>query len=337
MKFSLILLGVTAAVSAATQESPLEGRTTCSAHRYRRCCGTNPWKRTLEARTLCRNCFCQPPEQPQPHPPASTTPVQPPMTTTKAPEQPTTTTSESKTSSTSQTAPPQETGPGSCKATIGGSSGPCTDADGVKYTVNCGKDIAGGDFAAEPVPSFVDCFELCSAYEEECVGFSFLNGVCYLKSSQNGPLVDSAADVAQKVNPPSPRPTTTTTRAAATTTTNPTAIPTGACRELGSNFGAYTVECGTDYPGGHLSNAPSPDFVGCVAQCDKLPGCLGSSFNGENGPGVCFFKDKKTRAQPNPHVDSAFRLRCKSVAKSLSLSRFPAAPTRAKWTWHCCA
>ncbi|GIZ42898.1 hypothetical protein CKM354_000614600 [Cercospora kikuchii] len=220
MKFSLILLGVTAVASAAVQEFPLEGR--------------------------------------------------------------------------------------SCKETIGGSSGPYTDADGVKYTVNCGKDILGGDFAAEPVPSFVDCFDLCSsAYDAECVGFSYLNGVCYLKSSQKGPLVDSPADVAQKVNPPNPKPTTTTSRAAATTT--PTAIPTGACRALPSSFDAYTVECAADYPGGDLSNSPSPDFAGCAAQCDKLPGCLGFSFNGGNGHGVCFFKDNKTRAQPNPHVDSAFR------------------------------
>ena len=303
MKFSLILLGVTAVVSAAVQESPLEGRNSCSAHRYRKCCGTNPWKRTLEARTSCRYCNCLPPPQPQPqpqpHPPATTTPVHPPTTTTKAPEHP-------NPSTTSKVAPPQETGPGSCKDTIGGSSGSYTDADGVKYTVNCGKDIPGGDFAAEPVPSFVDCFELCSsAYDAECVGFSYLNGVCYLKSSQKGPLVDSPADVAQKVNPPKPKPTTTTSRAAATTT--PTAIPTGACRALPSTFGAYTVECATDYPGGDLSNSPSPDFAGCAAQCDKLPGCLGFSFNGGNDHGVCFFKDNKTRAQPNPHVDSAFR------------------------------
>lgn len=327
MRLQLILLGAVAAASASFAESRLEERTICTSHLYNLCCGTSNWgwKRSLEARTLCRWCNCpapqpqpqpqpepQPQPQPEPQPQPTSKPVEPPVSTSKASET-TPTSSETKkpepTTSTVAPSPPQESGPGSCKATVNGPNASYTDANGVEYKVNCGRDIAGGDFAARPAPNFVGCFDLCSK-SDECVGFSWLSGTCYLKSSQNGPLVPSPADVAQKVNFTPPKPTTTaqpTTTTAAPT--GPTTIPTGACKAIGNgaSLGAYTVECGVDYPGGDLSNAPSPSFAGCAAQCGKLPGCLGFSFLGGTGSGVCYFKDNKTRASNSPNVDSAFR------------------------------
>ncbi|KAM3417108.1 hypothetical protein BST61_g8684 [Cercospora zeina] len=81
------------------------------------------------------------------------------------------------------------------------------------------------------------------------------------------------------------------------------------CQQLrtGTPTGGYTTECNTDRRGGDLSNEPASSFSACFPLCDALAECVGFSYIGGSGSGVCFFKSAIQPASDSDSVDSAFK------------------------------
>ncbi|EME43228.1 hypothetical protein DOTSEDRAFT_80702 [Dothistroma septosporum NZE10] len=231
-----------------------------------------------------------------------TTSVQRPTTTTVTVPLVTTTSTQLTTSSAGTTASTSSStataSPGSCQAVAPSYNYKIVEG-GATYTVNCGMDIPGGDLVTQSSSTFNGCFPLCDS-TPGCVGFSYLPGFCYLKQSQSGFLVSSNADVAQR---------SSQVPGLTTTSSSVGPAPTGACSSIGSGatVDGYTTSCGTDYPGGDLANATSQSYAGCATQCDTIPGCIGFSYVGGTGSGVCYFKSSKQNAVSNSGVDSGFR------------------------------
>ncbi|PIA94786.1 hypothetical protein CB0940_08031 [Cercospora beticola] len=81
------------------------------------------------------------------------------------------------------------------------------------------------------------------------------------------------------------------------------------CQQLGSGtqIGGYTTECNTDRRGGDLSNEPASSFSACFPLCDAIAECVGFSYIGGSGSGVCFFKSSIEMASESDSVDTAFK------------------------------
>ncbi|GIZ45652.1 hypothetical protein CKM354_000880900 [Cercospora kikuchii] len=81
------------------------------------------------------------------------------------------------------------------------------------------------------------------------------------------------------------------------------------CQQLGSGtqIGGYTTECNTDRRGGDLSNEPASSFSACFPLCDAITECVGFSYIGGSGSGVCFFKSSIEMASESDSVDTAFK------------------------------
>ncbi|SMQ55411.1 unnamed protein product [Zymoseptoria tritici ST99CH_3D7] len=115
---------------------------------------------------------------------------------------------------------------------------------------------------------------------------------------------------------------TTASTTSSTTSAGPAASP-GSCQASGSQLGAYTTYCNTDFGGNDLSNAQASSFAACGPICDQTPGCMGFSYVGGNNPGVCYLKSSKAAGNgtPNDGVSSGF----KSIATPGSLTTSSAA------------
>lgn len=228
---------------------------------------------------------------------------------------------------------------GSCESLAKGSSGTTqyTDRFGSLYNITCKHDIAGGNLKAVSSPTFEGCFSQCDE-TLKCVGFSWLNGVCYLKSSQQNSLSESPADVAVKVSSGPGVPGTVTGGAgnssatvtvpeASATSLAPTASTTAgpSCKQLPPQVGLYKITCGFDANGGDLSNQQADSFSACIPACDALPKCIGFAYVGGSGSGVCYFKKVHEPEQQNSNVDIAFKPSANGTATSASVPT--AAPT----------
>ncbi|KAF3009848.1 hypothetical protein E8E13_010523 [Curvularia kusanoi] len=75
------------------------------------------------------------------------------------------------------------------------------------YQVTCGTDYYGGDLPSQSTDSFEDCAKAC-ANNSQCVAASFVGGkgagTCYLKSSNNGPTINSNVDSIELYTAPAP-------------------------------------------------------------------------------------------------------------------------------------
>jgi hypothetical protein len=88
----------------------------------------------------------------------------------------------------------------------------------------------------------------------------------------------------------------------------------GSCLALGdgAQIDDYTTFCQRDFPGNdELGNFRADSFEGCAPICDRVVGCIGFSYDGENNPGICFLKSTKGDNGENgiaaPRVSSAFK------------------------------
>ncbi|KAF2207094.1 hypothetical protein CERZMDRAFT_102791 [Cercospora zeae-maydis SCOH1-5] len=82
------------------------------------------------------------------------------------------------------------------------------------------------------------------------------------------------------------------------------------CQQLGTGtqIGGYATECNIDRRGGDLSNEPASSFSACFPRCDAIADCVGFSYIGGSGPGVCFFKSAIQPASDSDSVDTAFKV-----------------------------
>ncbi|KAF2163575.1 hypothetical protein M409DRAFT_57458 [Zasmidium cellare ATCC 36951] len=227
---------------------------------------------------------------------------------------------QSPSSSGSSSAAPTAIAAGSCEALAKG-SGPSqfTDEFGSLYKITCKHDIPGGNLKAVTSPTFQDCFAQCDQ-TLNCVGFSWLNGYCYLKTFQQNSISESPADVAVKVRagPGVPGTVTGGVGNSCATITMPqisatSVVPTplvsagASCKQLPPQVGLYKVTCGYDANGGDLSLAQANSFSACVPLCDTMPKCIGFACVGGSGAGICYFKQEHKPEGANSAVDIAFK------------------------------
>lgn len=192
-----------------------------------------------------------------------------------------------------------------------------TDKSGVEYQVACKHEVGGAELAAASAPTFGDCFDLCDKMPG-CAGFAWLQddgpGTCYFKPSFNdlSTIGSSPADVAIMVggrtSPGGPG-SSPTTDSATQPTLKPTDSPAGAgCSTLdNSQYPEYAVECQTDRRGGDLLAAASRSFQQCFGICDETEDCIGFSYVGGTGPGICYLKNRLEMPSSSGHVDTAYK------------------------------
>lgn len=65
------------------------------------------------------------------------------------------------------------------------------------YTISCGTDYGGNDIMAASSSTFSGCFPICEN-TQNCVGFSYLPGTCYLKNKIGQSSSNSAVNSASK-------------------------------------------------------------------------------------------------------------------------------------------
>ncbi|KJX98051.1 hypothetical protein TI39_contig442g00007 [Zymoseptoria brevis] len=140
-------------------------------------------------------------------------------------------------------------------------------------------------------------------------------------TSVTTPVVPTTIPVAPTTTSAVVIPTTAST-SSSTTSAGPAASP-GSCQASGSQLGAYTTYCNTDFGGNDLSNTQASSFAACGPICDQTAGCIGFSYVGGNNPGVCYLKSSKAAGNgtPNDGVSSGF----KSIATPGSLTTSSAA------------
>lgn len=194
-----------------------------------------------------------------------------------------------------------------CKAvTAGSGSHQFTDSHGHVWNVTCKHDFPGGNLGVVTAPNFLACFEPC-AQNPNCVGFSWLRddgpGNCYLKSSQAGMISTSVADVAVMVE--KGLASSQSSGAADSASTGAAAeLP---CKQTPKKVGPYVNTCGADRLGGDLFSTPSKSFFGCYARCNSHPECLGFTYVGGDGPGICYLKSTLAAQTDNSGVDVAVK------------------------------
>ncbi|CAK4033024.1 Hypothetical predicted protein [Lecanosticta acicola] len=224
---------------------------------------------------------------------------------------------------TSAAAAPTSTAPTDCEALASG-SGPAqyTDSNGAIYNITCKQDIGGGNLKSVQAGAFQGCFAPCDQ-AKSCVGFSYLNGYCYLKSVQSGNLSPSAADVAVLVKKAANGVTATIGNNTITATVPgaPSVTPSAACTALPKQVGLYTNTCGADRLGGDLYSVMASSFLGCEEPCDAEDECVGYTYIGGSSPGTCYLKSSLSPQTNNSGVDVA--IKPQSVISSIVSSGLP--------------
>ncbi|EME85418.1 uncharacterized protein MYCFIDRAFT_193726 [Pseudocercospora fijiensis CIRAD86] len=185
----------------------------------------------------------------------------------------------------------------------------CPDSNGTNYTtatnqtfaIECGKDFAGGDLAAQDVRSnennengelwLQKCIEACAS-TQGCVGASLSGSACYMKSQLGEAKDNKYVTGIRRLS------------------TQPDGVDQPACDmdfpECSACDGViletkdfnpvqkYKIECGVDHPGGDLPGrrgarggyTGKDRFRNCIEDCAEKEDCVGVSFMGD----TCYFK-----------------------------------------------
>lgn len=205
---------------------------------------------------------------------------------------------------------------GQCQQTVKNSGNIYRGGNGSPYELECGEDHYGGDLAAAGSATFLGCIDICNA-NPECIGYSYLGGVCYLKKYLNTANTNPAVNFALNLdrNSTAKPPSSSTSVAVTSPTATPAAAP-GSCGYIAkdgaktyrdSDHAEYTIQCGTDHNGGDIGAVGAKDFVGCMDACDKKDKCIAFSWVGGNGPGTCYLKGTVTDTESDVYVDYAYK------------------------------
>ena len=205
-----------------------------------------------------------------------------------------------------------------CQQTVKESGNIYRGGNGSPYELECGKDHYGDDLTAAGSYTFLGCINICNA-NPECIGYSYLGGVCYLKkyltALNSNPAVNFALNL-DRNSTAKPPPSSTS---AAATSPKATAIPEpvpGSCGYIAANgIKTYTngdniqyiIECDTDHNGGDIGTVGTKDFVGCMYACNKKDMCIAFSWVGGNGPGTCYLKGTITGIEHDVDIDYAYK------------------------------
>lgn len=219
-----------------------------------------------------------------------------------------------------------------CQQTVKNSGDIYRGGNGSPYELECGKDHYGGDLAAAGSATFLGCIDICNA-NPECIGYSYLGGVCYLKKYLNAPNTNPAVDFALNLdrNSTAKPPPSSTSAAVTSPAATPAAAP-GSCGYIAkdgaktytdSDNVQYTIQCGTDHNGGDIGAVGAKDFVGCMAACDKTDKCISFSWVGGNGPGTCYLKGTVTDTEHDVYVDYAYKKTPTDLPSPSTTSAFP--------------
>jgi hypothetical protein len=224
-----------------------------------------------------------------------------------------------------------------CQQTVKNSGAIYRGGNGSPYELECGEDHYGGDLTAVGSNTFLGCIDVCNV-NPECIGYSYLGGVCYLKkylkSPNTNPAVNFALNLDRNATAKSP-PSSTSTSTAPTATA---AAAPGSCKYIAvngtdtytdSNNVQYMIQCHTDHNGGDIGNVGAKDFVGCMDACDKTDKCIAFSWVGGNGPGTCYLKGTVTDSGYDVDVDYAYKKTPTTLAASSSAS---ASSYGSQWT-----
>ncbi|GAB7322960.1 hypothetical protein MBLNU13_g05492t1 [Cladosporium sp. NU13] len=203
-----------------------------------------------------------------------------------------------------------------CQQTVKNSGDIYRGGNGSPYELECGEDHYGGDLTAVGSDTFLGCINVCNA-NPECIGYSYLGGVCYLKEYLTAPDSNPAVNFALNLdrNSTAKPPPSSTSAAATSPTATPEHAP-GSCGYITAigfktytdrDNVRYTIECDTDHNGGDIGAVGAKDFVDCMDACDKKDKCIAFSWVGGNGPGTCYMKGTITDIEHDVDVDYAYK------------------------------
>ncbi|GFP60250.1 hypothetical protein TASIC1_0017001200 [Trichoderma asperellum] len=159
-------------------------------------------------------------------------------------------------------------------------------ADGKKYTVECGTDRPHGDIGSVPTLDFPNCIKLCDE-TSGCIAASWRFGDCYLKKSLKPAISNSWVDTA----------------VLSSLLNAPALCPSQNGKQITETSGrSFTVACNTDRPRGDMASKPLANFNDCISWCDETSGCIAAAYR----DGHCWLKNQlMPSSQPatyvNPH------------------------------------
>ncbi|KAL9487760.1 hypothetical protein ACSS6W_000037 [Trichoderma asperelloides] len=122
-------------------------------------------------------------------------------------------------------------------------------ADGKKYTVECGTDRPHGDIGSVPTLDFPNCIKLCDE-TSGCIAASWRFGDCYLKRSLKPAISNSWVDTA----------------VLSSLLNAPALCPSQNGKQITETSGrSFTVACNTDRPRGDMASKPLTNFNDCIS------------------------------------------------------------------------
>lgn len=188
------------------------------------------------------------------------------------------------------------------------------------FSIACGTDYIGGDMSNLQAPSLEDCVGACQT-TAGCVAISYVGGTCYLKSTLNPGVSNSAVTGASLQSSTGSSSSTTSSGATSSATIS---CPGSDGTTFRSSWGAqYVVACATDYNGGDLSSIQAASMDACLNTCSSTSSCIGASY----ANGFCYMKSTIGPGQSNGNVISAKLLNSGSSTTSSGSSSAPSSTT----------
>jgi hypothetical protein len=150
--------------------------------------------------------------------------------------------------------------------------------NGQEYTVSCGMDRLGGDYARQQ-SSWDDCISACGA-DSTCLTAQYHedSGWCYLKNSVNPPVASSGEDTVDLGS---------------------------SCKQdmtVTLNGLQCTITCGVDHAGGNYNTIASDNYLACAQACASDIHCITAQFNELNGQ--CYMKNSVNAAISSTTTDT---------------------------------
>lgn len=154
------------------------------------------------------------------------------------------------------------------------------------FQIHCGTDYYGGDLSNTAAATFEACINTCAA-TTGCVDVSYIDNICYLKSSLTSPSANSLVN---------------------------NAVLLGAQPQICYNnrqnnslyisgLAIYQIECQTDLPGGDMPGGESNQltFAACINVCSTTRGCVGAAYQGT----TCYLKNQEVAGVSSSTVEAA--------------------------------
>ncbi|KAF2709555.1 hypothetical protein K504DRAFT_491027 [Pleomassaria siparia CBS 279.74] len=181
------------------------------------------------------------------------------------------------------------------------------DATGLGWMTGCYTNLAGGDMVVAQTNDFTECVNACSV-TPGCVGISYTSGFCYLKESQQPPVVNpvvAAAWITGSANAATP--TSNAYSACPSTITCP---ENDSCSWMSTNGRLLTIRCNRDFYGGDAISRTAGSLADCVGLCLNLDvPCVAvsyDSFQDGNSGGLCFLKSQMSTPVYDSHIHAAY-------------------------------